>query len=170
MPSLQAAVEQLTDNSALTGDLNDDEARALLDWGKAQVAALHARALPEADFAAQFDALSALLLHINSAIGFREYATPEQQQIALTRIRDAAAKLGLQTDWLDQPEPVISAQAAEDKITAIRRLTAKLTGTSASDDDPLARIVAAVNATSAAASALAQASMDASADAAETNE
>lgn len=165
MPSLQAAVERLTENSALTGDLSDDQARALLAWGKQQVAVIHARALPEADFEAQFAALSALLLHINSVIGFREYATPEQQQTALTRIRDAAAALGLHTAWLDQPDDAIHAHADEDKLSAIRSMTAQLTGTSVADEHPLAQIAAAVNT---AASALASAR--AGADAADADE
>lgn len=162
MPSLQEAVEQLYSNSALTGDLNDEEAQTLLDWGRTQLEKLSAAGLSEAAFEQQFSALRSLLMHINSLIGFREYATPEQQAADLARIQEKAAALGLRTDWLGQmvsdavdaqtvgAEAPTFAQAAAaatqpalDKLTAIREMTRRLEKTSAQGAEAAAQTTAA---------------------------
>ncbi len=49
MSNLQADLDALLENEALTADLDDDAANVLLDWGMARVRLLHRLAVDEPD-------------------------------------------------------------------------------------------------------------------------
>jgi hypothetical protein len=89
----ERAISRLYENEGLRGELTDDEAALLLEWGEAQTAALAARNLDDETFDAHFGNLSRLIARMNYFIGKREGIPPDAQRTALAEILALAQSL-----------------------------------------------------------------------------
>lgn len=86
----EKAIQRLYENEGLRGELTDDEAQILLEWGEAQTAEIAGRGLSDELFDAEFGNLSRLIGRINQFIGKREGMTAEAQQAALAELATLA--------------------------------------------------------------------------------
>jgi len=91
-------IERLYESAALRDDLNDEEARVLIEWGKQKIeSAAHA---PDEEFEAQCRSLRQLMKRINRFVGQREFLDESGE----------AEYLGKVAQWL--PPTGYSAQVA----------------------------------------------------------
>jgi hypothetical protein len=127
------AVQQLYEDPGLRDELTDDEVPTMLKWAEGEVAKLDARSADDAAFETGFDALRKLLSSINRYIGRRSYSTPEEQAAEMDRIAERAGWLGYSLS----PEPdttLFQSQGAEDNITALASLLARIGGNTSETD------------------------------------
>jgi hypothetical protein len=124
------AIQQLYEDPGLRDELSDDEVPTMLQWAEGAVAKLDARSADDAAFDAGFDALRKLLTSINRYIGRRAYSTPDEQVVEMDRIAERAGMLGYSMPF-EQASTLFQAQGAEDNITALAALLAKIDGSAA---------------------------------------
>jgi hypothetical protein len=82
----ERAISHLYENEGLRGELTDDEATLLLEWGEAQTVALAARDLDDETFNAHFGNLTRLIAHMNRFIGKREGMPADAQRSVLSEM------------------------------------------------------------------------------------
>ncbi|HNB53781.1 MAG TPA: hypothetical protein PK530_17670 [Anaerolineales bacterium] len=90
MLNLQADLDSLTENEALTSDLDDDAANALLDWGMAHVRLIHRMApeqpAPEEFVATQMKATRKWMRAVNRWTPAREEKDAAENAATLAEI------------------------------------------------------------------------------------
>lgn len=117
------AVQSLYENPGCRDELTDSEAMTLLRWAEAQITRLAGMELPDETFEAAYDHLIGLTRYVNRLAAWRARLPQEDQEVALNRIAERAAAVGLTippdrlTDFLDQP-------ASEDIHDNVRALIA----------------------------------------------
>ena len=103
------AIQTLYENPGCRDELTDSEATILLDWAEGQIVRLAGLGLPEDAFEAVYDSLSGLVRHMNRLAARCVYLPLEEQDVALNRIAERAAAIGLSippeqlTAFLEQP-------------------------------------------------------------------
>lgn len=127
MNRMQRALDSMLSNEALTGDLNDREAQALLQWGKHQLERLDAQAAPEPQFDEQVQTLARVMQYVNSFVGYRQVATADEQHSDLQKLTEFAARMGVSVPS-DQVEHFLQEHGTLDNVAAIQRLLALLSG------------------------------------------
>lgn len=120
---LERALEYLYGDTSVRDELTDDEARALLQWGEAQITQLAGQELDDEQFDNAFAYLRKLISRMNRFTGLRGGMGPDEQQAAMQKIVESAAGMAAQN---------VSAQAAPDFSPA--RISAYLQGQSALDN------------------------------------
>lgn len=88
-------VQSLYENPSVRDELTDMEAETLLRWGEAQIRRLAALDLDDAAFESAYDSLSGLIRRMNRLAARRAYLLPDEVEIALNRIAEYAARVGL---------------------------------------------------------------------------
>ena len=89
------AVQSLYENPGVRDELTDAEAQTLLKWGEAQIQRLAAMGMDDAEFEEAFDRLSGLIKRMNRLAARQAYLQPEDQALAMNRIAESAAAIGL---------------------------------------------------------------------------
>lgn len=121
MLNLQADLDSLTENEALTADLNDDAADMLLNWGMAHVRFIHRMATeqpaPEEYVATQLKVTRKWMRAVNRWIPARVDKSPAENATALAEIlalTGSSAPSEAQTAFLEahlaDPPPVFIAE------------------------------------------------------------
>jgi hypothetical protein len=121
----ERAKQQLYEDTSSRDELTDEEADVLLKWGEAQIDGLAAREMDDAAFDDAFGHLRGVLKNINRYTGGRTYKLPEELTAMLNNLAAEAGALGVNVavEQLAMPD----AQAADDKIALIQRLTGMVT-------------------------------------------
>ena len=89
------AIQSLYENPGNRDELTDTEADILLRWAETQIMRLAEMELPEDIFEAVYDTLSGLVRRINRLAARCVYLPQEEQAVALNRIAELAAAVGL---------------------------------------------------------------------------
>ncbi len=103
------AVQSLYENPGARDELMDSEAEILLRWGEEQIMRLAGIQLDDASFEEAYDHLSGLIRRVNRLAARRGHLPPEDVEVALNRIIEAATMIGLPvapeylTAYLNQP-------------------------------------------------------------------
>lgn len=103
------AIQSLYENPSARDELLDSEAEILLRWGEGQIMRLAGMQMDDMAFEEAFDHLSGLIRRVNRLAARRATLPPEDVEVALNRIIEAATMIGLPvapeylTLYLNQP-------------------------------------------------------------------
>jgi hypothetical protein len=119
------ALERLYEDTTVRDELVDDEARILLEWGKAQVHKLAQKELDDTTFEEKYVQLTYLLGRINRFVGKRQDADDTNRLQMLDKLVAAAADAGLSMP-IEKLAAFRHNHAALDNVAALHSLTAML--------------------------------------------
>jgi O-methyltransferase involved in polyketide biosynthesis len=146
MAKLDEAIQRLYESDKVRDELNDDEAKVLLNWG----ADFLRRMAPQlGDDEALIDerarGVQKFMSVLNRFVGKRAYCPAEEQQALLERVVSAAgeAQLPISTTQLDTFQ---QQHAALDNITALHTALALVDAQSATSADAAAQLAAPADA------------------------
>ena len=89
------AIQNLYENPRTRDELSDSDAQVLLQWAEEQIERLASLDMDDASFDAAYDALIDLIRRMNRLAGRLHMLPPEDVEIALNRIAENAAQVGL---------------------------------------------------------------------------
>jgi hypothetical protein len=89
------ATQSLYENPGVRDELTDSEAKILLHWGEEQINRLAALDLDDISFETAYDGLSSLIKRINRLAARRAQLSFEDLEIAINRIAESAAMIGM---------------------------------------------------------------------------
>lgn len=90
----EQAIQQLYENSGLTDELTDSEAKLLLKWGEQEVMRLDAQQLDEDTFEDRFKQVRRAMNRINSFIGKRSDFDDDKAKSVMARFTEGVYELG----------------------------------------------------------------------------
>jgi hypothetical protein len=103
------AIQSLYENPNARDELTDADAETLLRWGEGQIMRLAEMNMDDAAFEEAYDQLSGLVRRMNRLAARRAQLPPEDVELGLNRIAEAATMVGLPvapenlTTYLNQP-------------------------------------------------------------------